>query len=422
MRLGKLVKQVGGTVVLNEKEATHVIVQKADEETDFTEDEFVRTIEHRENKVLVHWWYYPDSYDEWLPQTEIQGQEDPPAKHEGAWYLTSRFVTDSAKFNEWMNELDYEPEERDDAPAKSGGRGGGRRGSARGNAGAKSAAAPAAEADTHALRPRRSAEAEHKEDDRSKRRRESRAKRGRGSDDDEDDDEEEEEDVASAEAKRKRRPSTPVQQRAAESVSTPAPATPAAAAAPRTPAPTPATPAAAATPAPTPANAPMEVSASPAPAPQTPAAAPAAAAATPVAAPAAAHASTLAPAYQASPYGGAAQSSMMQALPAGRPVGVSAHGPEARRNNTAPRHRDPYHRGLAMPGQAPTLFNISQNTQHQQQAPQLPVAEETPPPYPPPQASWFKIDEIHPIEQKSLPEFFSGKAGASKTPALYAFC
>lgn len=33
-------------------------------------------------------------------------------------------------------------------------------------------------------------------------------------------------------------------------------------------------------------------------------------------------------------------------------------------------------------------------------------------------ASWFAMDKVHPLEQRSLPEFFNGKA-PSKTPQVY---
>lgn len=57
----------------------------------------------------MHWWYYPDSYDSWIPSSEVDGseaEEQPPLK--GPWHVQARFIVDLEKFNEWPNELDYE--------------------------------------------------------------------------------------------------------------------------------------------------------------------------------------------------------------------------------------------------------------------------------------------------------------------------
>jgi SWI/SNF related-matrix-associated actin-dependent regulator of chromatin subfamily C len=72
------------------------------------EEDWFRTLEKQDNKVLVHWWYYPDSYDSWLTQTaQFADPEDAP-EHTGHWNLTCRWLQDAIKFNELMNEEDYE--------------------------------------------------------------------------------------------------------------------------------------------------------------------------------------------------------------------------------------------------------------------------------------------------------------------------
>lgn len=40
---------------------------KAEDEIDY-----IRTLERQDNKCLVHWWYYPDSYDNWIPASEVE--------------------------------------------------------------------------------------------------------------------------------------------------------------------------------------------------------------------------------------------------------------------------------------------------------------------------------------------------------------
>lgn len=62
--------------------------------------------------ALVHWWYYPDSYDSWIPAAEVQGETEEDEEHSGPWHVQLRWLQDSDYFNELMNETDYEiPEE-----------------------------------------------------------------------------------------------------------------------------------------------------------------------------------------------------------------------------------------------------------------------------------------------------------------------
>lgn len=70
----------------------------------------MRTLEKKDGKVLVHYWYYPDSYDEWLLETTSEFMDpEPVPEHSGAWRISTRWIKDSDRYNEWMNEEDYEP-------------------------------------------------------------------------------------------------------------------------------------------------------------------------------------------------------------------------------------------------------------------------------------------------------------------------
>jgi hypothetical protein len=118
-----------GSVVLEKEDATHVVCW--DEEVDGSAPEdlaedFIRPIELRPNEgqgvALVHWWYYPDSYDEWIPSSEVECRDVPedPEDAPGApsakqWKVCCKFVRDVVQFNEWGNELDYEKESEDAA-------------------------------------------------------------------------------------------------------------------------------------------------------------------------------------------------------------------------------------------------------------------------------------------------------------------
>lgn len=67
--------------------------------------------------ALVHWWYHPDSYDEWIPSQEVEANdppEDPLELRPRVWRVACRFIRDVAIFNEWGNELDYEMEDNED--------------------------------------------------------------------------------------------------------------------------------------------------------------------------------------------------------------------------------------------------------------------------------------------------------------------
>ncbi|KAJ2960467.1 hypothetical protein NQZ79_g4179 [Umbelopsis isabellina] len=106
--LTKLARTTNASITQDSNDATHIL-HGAMEDIDSIEEEWFRTLEKRDGRVLIHWWYYPDSYDTWLPETEqfMADPEEPPV-HEGAWNITSRWLQESVKYNEWMNEEDYE--------------------------------------------------------------------------------------------------------------------------------------------------------------------------------------------------------------------------------------------------------------------------------------------------------------------------
>ena len=78
------------------------------------ETEYVRLLLKNpdRSRALVHWWYYPPSYDEWLPATDVDGVSQEPARDTGdgapASRVNCRFVRDAAYWNEWGYEPDYE--------------------------------------------------------------------------------------------------------------------------------------------------------------------------------------------------------------------------------------------------------------------------------------------------------------------------
>jgi len=92
---------------------THVICPNGPTGDPDDGQEYLRTLEVAGGAAKVHWWYLPDSYDEWLPAAAAPADVEPELKPPGGrpWKVYVRFITDSEKYNEWMNEADYETEE-----------------------------------------------------------------------------------------------------------------------------------------------------------------------------------------------------------------------------------------------------------------------------------------------------------------------
>uniref|UniRef100_A0A8C5UJK5 SWI/SNF related, matrix associated, actin dependent regulator of chromatin subfamily c member 1 n=1 Tax=Malurus cyaneus samueli TaxID=2593467 RepID=A0A8C5UJK5_9PASS len=74
-------------------------------------DEWLRPVMRKDKQVLVHWGFFPDSYDTWVHANEIDAEiEDPPIP-EKPWKVHAKWILDTDVFNEWMNEEDYEVDE-----------------------------------------------------------------------------------------------------------------------------------------------------------------------------------------------------------------------------------------------------------------------------------------------------------------------
>ncbi|KAF9179759.1 hypothetical protein BGZ51_006626 [Haplosporangium sp. Z 767] len=109
-RLESAVERLGGSIISDTKQASHIIHHSSEELESPEGEEWLRTLEKKDGKVLVHYWYYPDSYDEWLLETSSEFMDpEPVPEHTGPWNISARWIRDSEKYNEWMNEEDYEP-------------------------------------------------------------------------------------------------------------------------------------------------------------------------------------------------------------------------------------------------------------------------------------------------------------------------
>ncbi|CEH14153.1 Chromatin remodeling factor subunit and related transcription factors [Ceraceosorus bombacis] len=69
--------------------------------------------------ALIHVWYRPDSFDTWLPAKDFSSPEPEPAPKnpELARTVGTKWLVESAKYNELMNEEDYEKDDAEEAKA-----------------------------------------------------------------------------------------------------------------------------------------------------------------------------------------------------------------------------------------------------------------------------------------------------------------
>lgn len=99
-----------GSIVSSASAATHVIYDDppGTSASETAGTDYCRPLRVSDTHALVHWWYYPDSYDSWIPRNEVDGVVEPPEDHRNPWHVQMRWLYDTDLFNEWMNEGDYE--------------------------------------------------------------------------------------------------------------------------------------------------------------------------------------------------------------------------------------------------------------------------------------------------------------------------
>lgn len=61
VKVKEVVRRHQGSVVESEADATHIIYPPVDP----MEEEYARPYMRRDRSVLLHWYYFPDSYDSW---------------------------------------------------------------------------------------------------------------------------------------------------------------------------------------------------------------------------------------------------------------------------------------------------------------------------------------------------------------------
>lgn len=114
--LRDIVQRHGAAIVSNSYVATHLVYPDPDNTREHHTDGqvLVRVLERakfdEETYCYLHWFHHPDSYNDWVPDSEVLGHVYVPRqrKKREQWHVQARWVRDLDVYNEWMNELDYE--------------------------------------------------------------------------------------------------------------------------------------------------------------------------------------------------------------------------------------------------------------------------------------------------------------------------
>ncbi|XP_029947049.1 SWI/SNF complex subunit SMARCC2 isoform X2 [Salarias fasciatus] len=104
-KLKDIIKRHQGSVTEDKAASSHVVVPIP---TSLEEEEWVRPVMKRDKQVLLHWGYFPDSYDTWIPASEIEAAVEDPPSPEKPRKVHAKWILDLDQYNEWMNEEDYE--------------------------------------------------------------------------------------------------------------------------------------------------------------------------------------------------------------------------------------------------------------------------------------------------------------------------
>ncbi|XP_055016623.1 SWI/SNF complex subunit SMARCC2 isoform X2 [Boleophthalmus pectinirostris] len=106
--LGKLkdiIKRHQGSVTEDKTTSSHIVVPIP---SSLEDEEWVRPVMKRDKQVLLHWGYYPDSYDTWIAASEVEAAVEDAPSVEKPRKVHAKWILDLDQYNEWMNEEDYE--------------------------------------------------------------------------------------------------------------------------------------------------------------------------------------------------------------------------------------------------------------------------------------------------------------------------
>uniref|UniRef100_A0A7S3GJY3 SWIRM domain-containing protein n=1 Tax=Palpitomonas bilix TaxID=652834 RepID=A0A7S3GJY3_9EUKA len=111
------VEELHGTVVKTAEEADfEVIPTDPNVEMLSGDEDYMRIFDQADGKFFVHWYYTPNSYDRWISKS--RGPPNPelevPATLQKRIKVQAKWVNDSAYYNEWCDPVDYEYDKEDE--------------------------------------------------------------------------------------------------------------------------------------------------------------------------------------------------------------------------------------------------------------------------------------------------------------------
>lgn len=109
-KIREIIHQHQAETTEDESEATHIVYP----EVDPLPEEYARPCFKRDKNVMLHWYYFPESYDSWVPSNFDlpDNVPDSPAPQPDLWRVSAQWVRDLDTYNEWMAEEDYEVDEQ----------------------------------------------------------------------------------------------------------------------------------------------------------------------------------------------------------------------------------------------------------------------------------------------------------------------
>jgi hypothetical protein len=104
-----VIKKLGrAEFVADSLSATHIVSETPDYLKENEVSIAARTYETENGRKYAHFLYQPDSNDQLLDNNISSNVDVDTVTPKSVWHVYSRYITDSAKFGEWMNEHDYD--------------------------------------------------------------------------------------------------------------------------------------------------------------------------------------------------------------------------------------------------------------------------------------------------------------------------
>ena len=107
--LKSIAEMNGATISESKEDATHLIYQHSHFRK--PNREHCTPLKTWDDRVLVHWWFSPPSYQSWVDAELVPTTdrfENTALEPNTKWKLSHHWIENSYLFNEWMNEWDYQ--------------------------------------------------------------------------------------------------------------------------------------------------------------------------------------------------------------------------------------------------------------------------------------------------------------------------